>query len=403
MRVTATLLAALVIGATSVYGQKAVKPNLGKIESLIRKGEFQEAKELTDIATTYEKTKDDPKTYYLRGLVYLSLDTMDALSASTSHLETAMANFTKSDELIKDDKELFTTTLDGFPDFKSKQIMRYWAFYYNKAANEFAANNYAASVGFFDRASLVDPQDTNAVVNGGYAAVQAKMYDEAKGNFYKAIEMGVVDKDMRLLLVYIVAEVQGDLQEGLEIVTEARLLYPQDNELARQEINFLIKLDRAEEATENLMSAIQKEPNDPNLYFTLGILHEEIMAKLDSVEQKAKRLQLALEAYQNAVKADPNYYNAHYNIGVIYITDAQTIIKEQNSLGYSKEDLKKADGMEPIIQEKLSAALPIWEKIVSLNPDEIPALETLSYLYTMQKMYDKAEAIKDKIDNLREN
>ena len=112
---------------------------------------------------------------------------------------------------------------------------------------------------------------------------------------------------------------------------------------------------------------------------------------------------MALEAYQNAVKADPNYYNAHYNIGVIYITDAQTIIKEQNSLGYSKEDLKKADGMEPIIQEKLSAALPIWEKIVSLNPDEIPALETLSYLYTMQKMYDKAEAIKDKIDNLREN
>ena len=82
------------------------------------------------------------------------------------------------------------------------------------------------------------------------------------------------------------------------------------------------------------------------------------------------------------------------------MTEVNIYIKEQNALGYSKADLKKSDELEPIIQEKLSVALPLWEKTVLLKDDELPALETLAYLYTMKKMYDQAESIQAKIDAL---
>ena len=172
------------------------------------------------------------------------------------------------------------------------------------------------------------------------------------------------------------------------------------------------KLSQSKEARETAVSKpsevkapeqprTQAEPSDPNLYFTLGILHEEISLKLDSEAEKDKRVELARKAYKNAINADPNYYNAHYNLGVLAMTDVNIYIKRQNALGYSKEDLKKADELEPIIQEKLSIALPLWEMTVSLKDDELPALETLAYLYTMKKMLDEAENIQAKIEALK--
>jgi tetratricopeptide (TPR) repeat protein len=133
----------------------------------------------------------------------------------------------------------------------------------------------------------------------------------------------------------------------------------------------------------------------------LGILHEEIGLKVDSEAEKFERIELARKAYTAAINADPNYYNGHYNLGVLAMTEVNIYIKEQNALGYSKTDLKKSEELEPIIQEKLSLALPLWEKTVLLKDDEMPALETLAYLYTMKKMYDKAESIQEKIDALK--
>ncbi len=225
---------------------------------------------------------------------------------------------------------------------------------------------------------MIKPNDTNSVINAGYAAVQAKMYDQAKNSFYKAIELGSTERDVRLILIYVVSTGQKLLEESLEIIRDARVLYPSDNELARQEINVLIQLDRSEEATTNLIKAIEAEPDDPNLHFTLGILHEEIGLKVDSEAEKSERIELARKAYTAAINADPNYYNGHYNLGVLAMTEVNIYIKEQNALGYSKADLKKAEELEPIIQEKLSLALPLWEKTVLLKDDEIPALETLA-------------------------
>ena len=64
------------------------------------------------------------------------------------------------------------------------------------------------------------------------------------------------------------------------------------------------KLSQSKEARETAVSKpsevkapeqprTQAEPSDPNLYFTLGILHEEIGLKLDSEPEKDKRVEAA--------------------------------------------------------------------------------------------------------------
>jgi tetratricopeptide (TPR) repeat protein len=402
MKIVLILLGFALISTTNIYAQKEIKPKLSKIESLFKKGELIEAKEISDVSISYEKTMDNPKTWYLRGLIYMALDTSASMVGVTNDaLKTSISSFIKSDALIEDkSNELFIADDYGYPTTKTQQIESYWGFYYNKAATAFGEKDFVEAITSFNNAALIKPNDTNSVINAGYAAVQAKMYDQAKNSFYKAIELGSTDKDVRLILIYVVSTGQKLLEESLEIIRDARVLYPSDNELARQEINILIQLDKSEEATLNLVKAIEAEPNDPNLHFTLGILHEEIGLKSDSEAEKAERIELARKAYTAAVNVDPTYYNGHYNLGVLAMTEVNIYIKEQNALGYSKADLKKSDELEPIIQEKLSVALPLWEKTVLLKDDELPALETLAYLYTMKKMYDQAESIQAKIDAL---
>lgn len=403
MKIVSILLVLALLSTTNIYAQKEIKPKLGKIESLYKKGELIEAMKMSDLSISYEKTMNNPKTWYLRGLIYMALDTSASFSGvSENSLQTAISSFNKNDILSEDDnKEPFITDEFGIPTTKTQQIESYWGFHYNRGATAFGEKDFRQAINSFNNAALIKPSDTNSVINAGYAAVQAELYDEAKNYFYKAIELGSTEKDIRLILLYVVATGQNLIEEALSIVRNARILYPSDNELARQEINFLIQLDRSEEATVNLAKAIEAEPSDPNLYFTLGILHEEISLKLDSEAEKDKRVKLARKAYKNAINADPNYYNAHYNLGVLAMTDVNIYIKRQNALGYSKEDLKKADELEPIIQEKLSIALPLWEMTVSLKDDELPALETLAYLYTMKKMLDEAENIQAKIEALK--
>ena len=403
MKIVSILLVLAFLGKTNIYAQKEIKPKLGKIESLYKKGELIEAMKMSDLSISYEKTMNNPKTWYLRGLIYMALDTSANMSGvSENSLQTAISSFNKNDMLSEDDnKEPFITDELGIPTTKTQQIEAYWGFYYNKGAKAFGEKDFKQAIISFNNAALIKPNDTNSVINAGYAAVQAELYNEAKKYFYKAIELGSVEKDIRLILLYVVATGQNLTEEALSIVRDARVLYPSDNELARQEINILIQLDRSEEATINLAKAIEAEPSDPNLHFTLGILHEEIGLKLGSEAEKNKRIELARQAYSDAINVDPNYYNAYYNLGVLAMTDVNIYIKKQNALGYSKEDLKKADELEPIIQEKLSIALPLWEKTVSLKDDELPALETLAYLYTMKKMLDEAENIQTKIDALK--
>ena len=66
-------------------------------EFLVTQNE-NEAKEMSDVSISYEKTMNNPKTWYLRGLIYMALDTSASFSGvSENSLQTAISSFNKND------------------------------------------------------------------------------------------------------------------------------------------------------------------------------------------------------------------------------------------------------------------------------------------------------------------
>src|SRR5687768_13507285 len=92
----------LMVVTVAVSAQKKQKPNINKALKSLQEGNVAEAKQIIDEATTYEKTMNDGKTWYYRGLVYAAIDTTSNPAIhglADDALKTAMESFEKADQL----------------------------------------------------------------------------------------------------------------------------------------------------------------------------------------------------------------------------------------------------------------------------------------------------------------
>jgi len=389
------VLITLLVSA-AVLGQK--KPKLGKVESMFKTGDYAGALEMVTAAETYEKTMNNKKTFFLKGMVHAAIDTA-GLDLVENPRQIARAAFDRYEEMEEEGKEESYVSSMGIFTY-TQLVDQYYSFYFNKGATAYGEDDYATAVTEFGNAAEIRPNDTTAYLYAGYAASNADDYETAKMNYEKVISMGITSKDPYNLLIYIYGTVNKNNEKALEVTRTAIGVFPDDNDFKRNEIQLLIALDQLEEARNNLEKAIENEPNDPALHYSLGYLLDGASESAETDEEKKMLQERALEAYNQATVVDENYLNAYYNAGVMMINRANEIIKARNNLGISKADQKKAEEMEPQINEKLVMALPYWEKVNELEPDQTKTLETLQYLYVQLKMMDKAEEVMNKLDAL---
>ena len=379
--------------AFAVSAQK--KPKINQAEKLRLEGKLGEAKEIIDAATEFEKTKTDGKTWYYRGLIYAALDTTSNptyKNLANDPLKTAMESFKKADELQKGSSEYYISGPGGLPQLKSQQIQGLWGFYLNKGVEAFQADNKEDALIWLNKTKVVSPKDTTGYIYAGSIALAAEKYDEAAENYYSLInDLDFHSKDAYNSLIYIEGSINKDNEKSLEIIRKAKAKFPENLDFAKSEVATLIRMGKSEEAKDGLVAAIAKEPNNAALHFQLGIMEEELG---NTEEAKA--------AYVKATEVDPDYFNAAFNIAVLYYNEAVNLITEKNNLGISKADIAKAKEMQTEIDTKLKKALPFWEKVLELQPEERTALETLQYIYLQEKEYDKAEEVKARLEALPE-
>ena len=386
------LLAACAIAGYS-FGQK--KPKINQAEKSRSEGNLGEAKEIIDAAIEHEKTKDDGKTWYYRGLIYASLDTTtnpQYQNLAQDPLKTAMEAFAKAEELNKGNSDYYISDANGLPILKSQQLQTLWGHYLNKGVENYQAQKTGEAVKFFTKTQYVMPEDTTGYIYAGLAAQSGKDFKTAAENYYKLInDLDYHSPDIYNSLIYIEGTVNENPEKALDLIRQAKKQFPDNLDFAKSEINALIQMDKVDEAKSELEAAIAKEPDNSNLYFTLGVMQEELGNK-----EKAK------EAYQKAVDLDPKNFNATFNLAVINYNDAVELIKKKNNLGISAADLKKAKEMQTEVNEKLKAALPYWEKILELEPNNRTALESLQYSYSQLKMNEKALEVTEKLEALND-
>ncbi|ELR73338.1 hypothetical protein C900_04190 [Fulvivirga imtechensis AK7] len=384
------LLAACAIAGYS-FGQK--KPKINQAEKARSEGNLGEAKEIIDAAIEHEKTKDDGKTWYYRGLIYASLDTTtnpQYQNLAQDPLKIAMESFAKADELNKGNSDYYISDANGLPLLKSQQLQTLWGHYLNKGVENYQAQKTNDAVKFFTKTQYVMPEDTTGFIYAGLAAQSGKDFKTAAENYYKLInDLDYHSPDIYNSLIYIEGTVNENPEKALGLIRQAKKQFPENLDFAKAEINALIQLDKVDEAKNELEAAIAKEPDNSNLYFTLGVMQEELGNKGE-----------AKEAYKKAVDLDPKNFNATFNLAVINYNEAVELIKKKNNLGITAADLKKAKDMQVEINEKLKAALPYWEKILELEPQNRTALESLQYSYSQLKMNEKALEVTEKLEAL---
>jgi tetratricopeptide (TPR) repeat protein len=367
------ILLLMIVASFAAQAQKQPKPNLNKLLNLYKEGKLAEAKEMADAATTFEKTMNDGKTWYYRGLVYAALDTTSNeqfKSLEADPLKVALESFAKADQM-GGKTEYFIPGPDGItPITKTQQIQTLANHYLNKGAAAYQEDNLEEALKNFERTQVVYPGDTTAYFYAGFVSNSMEQYDKAIQNFEKYLEMGGKSPDAYSLMLNIYSGPKEDKEKALAIARRAKEAFPNNPEFPKVEIGLLIDLNKVDEAKGGLEAAVQREPENKIYHFYLGYVN----SKLEKWDDAKKN-------FERALQIDPAYFDAQYYLAQVYLIDANKVKEQMKGLGISAADKKKQQELDKSLVEKYKIALPQWEKAEKLKPDDVDVLDRLRAIY----------------------
>lgn len=386
------ILSLLIVG--SGEAQRIKKPNLNKAKTLWLQGKLDEAKTMIDAATTHEKTKNNGKTWYYRGLIYATIDTTSNevfRQLSDNPREVAMSSFTAAKKIDKEGSKYFMfESGDVLPVSMEQQINGYYGYYFGLAIQSYEKEEIAAASKYFEIAWTILPTDTSAVLNAAHTAKASDDNDRAFTLFGNALELGVNDISVYYSMIYMLNE-KEDFQGVLDLTRKAKESHPNDLPLIEFEVSALLKLGKVDEVMAELTKVVENDPSNLTMRLALALLYD----------QEGKQDQ-AVATYQQILEVDSNHFESNYNLAVITFSNANEAYKELTKLTTAAEDRKKEKVLLPEIRDKFNKSMPLWEKVHEIKNDDVSALQALNFIYNFLQMDDKANQMAKKLAALEE-
>lgn len=430
----------LMLGSAAAFAQKQAKPNINKALNAWKDGKLNEAKEIIDAATTYEKTMNDGNTWYYRGLIYASIDTTSNeqfKALDPNALSVSIASFAKAKELAKGGKEYFVQDAMGLPQTQPIQLEGLANYYLDKGLKAFQDDqdnvkslSYLRKTKRLFEGGPLNPyrNDTLVYYISALVAQQSDSLDLAIEDANKYFEKGGKAKDMYMVLYQIYySGPKADRSKALEIVRKARKLSPENADYPKMEIGLLIDMGKIGEAKSGLEQAVKAEPDNKILQFYLGYANMQMASievkKIDSLASSTKTPDAALTekinaakanatkyneearvGFNNALKIDPAYFEAQFYLANTYLVDIDKTSKElgavPNTAAFSK---KRSELVQKRVKEA-ETAIPYLEKAATMKmPDkdsEIEVWQKLDQLYYYTADDKNAERAKKKLKAL---
>ena len=220
-----------------------------------------------------------------------------------------------------------------------------------------AVFNEAAS--YFGNAAMMFPDSSDAYINQAYAYFSSGTPERSIQPFEMAIEKGDTNEDT---FVYL-----GDLyrqseqyDKGIALMERARQIYPENENLQAQLMNFYVTSGRESEALDVYQQAVDQEPNNKLYRYNYGSLLLELENYDDAIKQLAA-----------AVRIDSAYANAQYNLGAAYVNRAVVVNEEVTTMddelrekrsGMSEDEVKK---METQMDERAQVRRSLFESAIT--------------------------------------
>lgn len=389
-------LLVLVIAVLMSAATFAQKGSVTKAEAYLAKPDYVSAKAEVDVAIADPKKAEKSRTWFTTGKVYQAIATSEDESTKAidpEALAKAVNAYNKVLEMEKDNSSYYlisTTNLDQM-----------WGNFLNAGGTAYGEEDFDLALSLFEKALLVKENDSTTLFYAGVAAQQGGDTDKTLKYYYQMIDADIASADVYSSVIYYERQNENN-EKALEVTRAGKEKFPTDSRFGQEEISLLLTMDKMDEAKEQLVKAIEADPENVNLHLNLGVLYDNLGSALMSEGKKEEarvNFDKAKECYLNAIKVDPDSYIANFNAGVIYVNLAKEYYDEARDMDlksyqkYGEAKIKKGD-------EILKQGLPYMEKALSIKPDDVDGLKALQQVYTQLKMMDKAEEIYSKVEEL---
>ena len=397
------LTVALCVAASASFAQKKV---VNEAQSIAKgsNADFGEARTLIKGALENPETKDDAKTWYVAGFI----EDQQFNTERAKQILGQQPNEPVMYEALYGILPYFQKAyeLDQLPNEKGKVKPKYTkdiksilsanhVYLFNGGAYYFDKQEYKKAYDFFNQyveiselpmfaGTQTAEKDSTFMTVQFYAAAAASLAKDSRlaiAALERAKNTPYRQYDVYQYLCYEYGEartaqdsvmLEKTFEEGMQV-------FPDSAFFLNNLINTYIYSNRNEKALEMLNVAIQKNPNDANLYNVMGRVYETGLKDYANAE---KTFQIALEKDPNLTDALSNIGRIYYNQGVNKLSEANMINdskKYQEELGMAKDLFKKA--------------LPYYKKAHEAEPEKMDNMIALRGIYYNLNMGPELEAI----------
>lgn len=397
------LTVALCVAASASFAQKKV---VNEAQSIAKgsNADFGEARTLIKGALENPETKDDAKTWYVAGFI----EDQQFNAERAKQILGQQPNEPVMYEALYGILPYFQKAyeLDQLPNEKGKVKPKYTkdiksilsanhVYLFNGGAYYFDKQEYKKAYDFFNQyveiselpmfaGTQTAEKDSTFMTVQFYAAAAASLAKDSRlaiAALERAKNTPYRQYDVYQYLCYEYGEartaqdsvmLEKTFEEGMQV-------FPDSAFFLNNLINTYIYFNRNEKALEMLNVAIQKNPNDANLYNVMGRVYETGLKDYANAE---KNFQIALEK-------DPNLTDALSNIGRIYYNQGVNKLSEANMIN----DSKKYQEELSMAKDLFKKALPYYKKAHEAEPEKMDNMIALRGIYYNLNMGPELEAI----------
>lgn len=383
---------AIIISISVTYGTFAQMGKVASAQNYIDQGLLDKAKEAIDQALVNEKSKDNPKTWVVKGKLAqesFKSDNPKFRSFYSDPLQESLEAYEKAISLDKKgttEKQLKlanTYVLLG-NDFIAQGVQRFEAQDFAGALKAFENNIKVATSDLY-----IGVPDTGIYFNAGLAAYNGKMFDKAIKYFEKCAEMKY-EGTMPYFLLYSCYKETKDMANAEATLKKAFEAFPNDKDVILNLVDFYMSNDKLDEAFAYLDLAKSKNPTDYTLYWAEGVLY-----------MKQEKYDEAIASLKKSIELKEDEYNTQFNLGVCFYNKAVAMFQKANEI----MDVPKYNAAISEANEVFIQAIPYFEKAATLHKDDPDSLRNLKELYfrlrTVNPEFQKKyEEVVKKLENL---
>jgi tetratricopeptide (TPR) repeat protein len=379
---------------------------------------LDKAKLNIDEASVHTDTKDDAKTWYYRGNVYMAIylddfnkkmdsykDITDAgKKQSMAYTETPTGSLVEATNSYLKAKALDKYDVYG-PEGLAKAISDCYVYTQNCGLANFGQKKYAEALPMFELAADISAAnkvvDSLNINNAAVSAMNGKMYDKAIPHFKRLTEVNYGKGNTWLLLGQCYRE-KGDTASYKSTIADGLKKYPTDADLLTEDVNIKLAAGKTVEAVAQLEALTAQRKDDAELFFVVGNVYDRIAnptgpdgkpaAKPKNYEEMHEK---AASNYKKSLELKPNNFDVLYNLGILYYNYGFEYLERSNST------IADAAKYSTLWEPALKTSVDYLEKARAIDPKDLNTLQALKVCYGNLGDNEKYNQMKEEIKKVQ--